>query len=64
MATTSGPVRHTQAKQRLDPAEQTIDLRHSFRRPGIRWEIRDDIREPFLTLACACACACACAIIC
>lgn len=26
---------------------------HWFRRPQIRWEIRDEIHEAFLTLACA-----------
>lgn len=29
---------------------------HWFRRLRIRWEIRDDIYEPFLTLACALIC--------
>ncbi|GGN93682.1 hypothetical protein GCM10011579_092380 [Streptomyces albiflavescens] len=29
---------------------------HWFRRPRIRWEIRDDIHEAFLTLGCALIC--------
>ncbi|GAA2078794.1 hypothetical protein HKK74_17665 [Actinomadura alba] len=33
--------------------ERTIALLHSFRRQRIRWEIRDDIHEAFLTLAAA-----------
>ena len=32
--------------------EQSIALLHWFRRLQIRWEIRDDIREAFLSLAC------------
>ncbi|KAB1110466.1 transposase [Micromonospora aurantiaca] len=36
--------------------EQTIALLHRFRRLRIRWEIRDDIHEAFLTLACAITC--------
>ncbi|WP_207921359.1 transposase [Micromonospora sp. KC721] len=36
--------------------EQTIALLHWFRRLRIRWEIRDDIQEAFLTLACAIIC--------
>ncbi|MFG2105105.1 IS5 family transposase [Micromonospora echinaurantiaca] len=36
--------------------EQTIALLHWFRRLRIRWEIRDDIHEAFLTLACAIIC--------
>ncbi|MFF4989779.1 transposase, partial [Streptosporangium saharense] len=31
--------------------EQTIALLHWFRRLHIRWEIRDDIHEAFMTLA-------------
>jgi hypothetical protein len=31
--------------------EQTIALPHWFRRLRIRWEIRDDIHEAFMTLA-------------
>lgn len=31
--------------------EQTIALLHWFRRLRIRWEIRDDIHEAFMTLA-------------
>ena len=33
--------------------ERTIGLLHWFRRLRIRWEIRDDIHEAFLTLAAA-----------
>jgi hypothetical protein len=33
--------------------EQTIALLHWFRRLRIRWEIRDDIHEAFMTLAAA-----------
>jgi hypothetical protein len=36
--------------------EQTIALLHWFRRLRTRWEIRDDIHEAFLTLACAIIC--------
>jgi Transposase DDE domain len=36
--------------------EQTIALLHWFRRLRIRWEIRDDIHEAFLTLGCAIIC--------
>ena len=36
--------------------EQTVALLHWFRRLRIRWEIRDDIREAFLSLACAIIC--------
>jgi transposase len=36
--------------------EQTIALLHWFRRLRIRWEIRDDIHEAFLTLAMAIIC--------
>ena len=36
--------------------EQTIALLHWFRRLRIRWEIRDDIHEAFLTLACSIIC--------
>jgi hypothetical protein len=32
--------------------EQTVALLHWFRRLRIRWEIRDDIHEAFLSLAC------------
>ena len=38
--------------------EQSIALLHWFRRLRIRWEIRDDIREAFLSLACAIICWC------
>ena len=38
--------------------EQSIALLHWFRRLQIRWEIRDDIREAFLSLACAIICWC------
>src|SRR5581483_4708337 len=36
--------------------EQTIALLHWFRRLRIRWEIREDIHEAFLTLASAIIC--------
>jgi transposase len=36
--------------------EQTVALLHWFRRLRIRWEIRDDIHEAFLSLACAIIC--------
>jgi transposase len=36
--------------------EQTFALLHWFRRLRIRWEIRDDIHEAFLKLACALIC--------
>ena len=36
--------------------EQTVALLHGFRRLGIRWKIRDDIHEAFLSLACAITC--------
>jgi transposase len=36
--------------------EQTLALLHWFRRLRIRWEIRDDIHEALLTLACAIIC--------
>ena len=36
--------------------EQTFALLHWFRRLRIRWEIRDDIHEAFLSLACAIIC--------
>jgi len=36
--------------------EQTIALLHWFRRLRTRWEIRDDIHEAFMTLACAIIC--------
>ena len=36
--------------------EQAIALLHWFRRLRIRWEIRDDIHEAFLSLACAIIC--------
>jgi transposase len=36
--------------------EQTFALLHWFRRLRIRWEIRDDIHEAFLKLACAIIC--------
>jgi hypothetical protein len=36
--------------------EQAIALLHWFRRLRIRWEIRDDIHEAFLTLGCAVIC--------
>lgn len=36
--------------------EQTVALLHWFRRLRIRWEIRDDIHEAFMTLASAIIC--------
>ncbi|WP_197699092.1 IS5 family transposase [Micromonospora inositola] len=36
--------------------EQTIALLHWFRRLRVRWEIRDDIHEAFMSLACAIIC--------
>ena len=36
--------------------EQAVALLHWFRRLRIRWEIRDDIHEAFLSLACAIIC--------
>ena len=36
--------------------EQSIALLHWFRRLRTRWEIRDDIHEAFLSLACAIIC--------
>jgi len=36
--------------------EQSIALLHWFRRLRIRWEVRDDIHEAFLSLACAIIC--------
>jgi transposase len=36
--------------------EQTIAGLHWFRRLRTRWEIRDDIHEAFMTLACAIIC--------
>jgi hypothetical protein len=36
--------------------EQPIALPHWFRRLRIRWEIRDDIHEAFLSLACSIIC--------
>ena len=37
-------------------AEAAFALLHRFRRLRIRWEIRDDIHEAFLTLGCAVIC--------
>jgi hypothetical protein len=36
--------------------EQSLALLHWFRRLRIRWKIRDDIYEGFLSLACAIIC--------
>jgi hypothetical protein len=36
--------------------EQGFALLHWFRRLRIRWEIRDDIQEAFLILACGIIC--------
>jgi hypothetical protein len=38
--------------------EQTFALLHAFRRLRIRWEVRADIHEAFLKLACALICEC------
>lgn len=36
--------------------EQALALLHWFRRLRIRWEVRDDIHEAFLSLACSIIC--------
>lgn len=36
--------------------EQTVALLHWFHRLRIRWEIRDDIHEAFMSLACSIIC--------
>ena len=36
--------------------EQSFALLHWFRRLRVRWEIRDDIHEAFLSLACGIIC--------
>jgi transposase len=36
--------------------EQTVALLHWFRRLRIRWEIRDDIHEAFMSIACSIIC--------
>ena len=36
--------------------EQGFALLHWFRRLRVRWEIRDDIHEAFLSLACGIIC--------
>src|SRR5690348_16227259 len=36
--------------------EQSLALLHWFHRLRVRWEIRDDIHEAFLSLACAIIC--------
>jgi len=36
--------------------EQTVALLHWFRRLRIRWEIRDDIHEAFMRIACSIIC--------
>ena len=36
--------------------KQSLALLHWFRRPRVRWEIRDDMHEAFLSLACAIIC--------
>ena len=46
----SGPGTHRRV------IEQTTALLHWFRRLRIRWEIRDDIHEAFMTLAAAIIC--------
>jgi hypothetical protein len=35
---------------------ESFALPHWFRRLRVRWEIRDDIHEPFLSLACSIIC--------
>jgi len=58
----SSPVRREAARKRTSPgwhlaARPTQPaLLHWFRRLRIRWEIRDDIHEAFLSLACAIIC--------
>ena len=42
--------------RRADHPGQSVALLHWFRRLRIRWEIRDDIHEAFLSLACAIIC--------
>ena len=37
-------------------SEQSFALLHWFRRLRIRWEIRDDIHEAFLSLVCGIIC--------
>jgi transposase len=37
-------------------AEQAFALLHWFRRLRIRWEVRDDIHEAFLSIACSIIC--------
>ncbi|GAA4243274.1 hypothetical protein [Dactylosporangium darangshiense] len=36
--------------------EQTVALLHWFRRLRVRWEVRDDMHEAFMSLACAIIC--------
>jgi hypothetical protein len=36
--------------------EQTFAPLHAFQRPRIRWKVRADIHEAFLSLACAPSC--------
>ncbi|MDP9868906.1 hypothetical protein J2S55_008172 [Streptosporangium brasiliense] len=46
----SGPGKHRYV------VEQTFALLHAFRRLRIHWEIRADIHQAFLSLACALIC--------
>jgi transposase len=53
------PLAELRAADLLDfsrAVEGAIALPHWFRRPRIRWEIRDDIHEALLTLGCAVIC--------
>jgi hypothetical protein len=47
-----------QRRHSADPAgpKGAIALLHWFRRLRIRWEIRDDIHQAFVTLGCAIIC--------
>ncbi|MGW1659470.1 hypothetical protein ACWCQD_45120, partial [Streptomyces atratus] len=48
-------IRHSHTQQR-DSAKYRKQVRAGFRRLRIRWEIRDDIHEAFLSLACSIIC--------
>jgi hypothetical protein len=54
----AAPPRSAEASRGRDlwVVEQSIALLHWFRRLRICWEIRDDIHEAFLSLACAIIC--------
>jgi len=70
--TSTGPWSRPRASARSSPAaasphgsglgkyryvvEQAIALLHSFRRLRIRWEVRHDIHEAFLSIGCAIIC--------